>query len=90
MGHRRRPSLDQFLILEKMIMTKPSKSLLSLSHQNKTSYTSDVFCSAKQHVGETIDQYHTRLRYPAATCDFADLDEEIQTQVMEQCNSSCL
>jgi hypothetical protein len=36
----------------------------------------------------TIDQYHTRLRQAAATCDFADNDCEIKTQLIQTMRDS--
>lgn len=53
-------------------------------------YERHVFRQAKQHRGETIDQFHTRLRHLGATCNFTDLEEEIRTQIVEQCSSSRL
>ena len=46
--------------------------------------------SAATGVDESIDQFHTRLRHLGATCDFSDLDEEIRTQIVENCRSSRL
>ena len=53
-------------------------------------YERHVFRRAKQRVDESIDQFHTRLRHLGATCDFSDLDEEIRTQIVENCRSSRL
>ena len=44
-----------------------------------------VFCQAKQMGGETIDVFHTRLRKLARTCEFADVDREIKTQIIQGC-----
>ncbi len=51
-------------------------------------YERHVFRQAKQRHDETIDQFHTRLRYLGTTCGFNDLNEEIRTQLVEQCRSS--
>ena len=40
-------------------------------------YETYVFRQAKQRTGETLDQYHTRLRQLAQTCDFSDIDCEV-------------
>ena len=58
--------------------------------KQNTLYERHVFRQAKQHSGETIDHFHTRLRHLGATCEFADLDEEIRTQIVEQFSSSRL
>ena len=51
-------------------------------------YERHVFRQAKQRHDETIDQFHTRLRHLGTTCGFNDLNEEIRTQLVEQCRSS--
>ena len=53
-------------------------------------YERHIFRRAKQRVDESIDQFHTRLRHLGATCDCSDLDEEIRTQIVENCRSSRL
>ena len=45
---------------------------------------------AKQTRGETIDEFHTRLRTLANTCDFHDVKQEILTQILHGCLSSRL
>ena len=43
-------------------------------------YEAYVFRQTKQRQGETLDQFHTRLRQLAATCEFADVDREVKSQ----------
>lgn len=49
-----------------------------------------VFRSAKQQAGEHLDSYATRLRMLAKNCDFADVDIEIQSQIIQSCTSTRL
>ena len=53
-------------------------------------YERHVFRQPKQRSGETVDQFHTRLRHLGAMCGFTSLDDEIRTQIVEQCSSSRL
>ena len=46
-----------------------------------------VFRQAKQESNESISTFHTRLRQPPATCEFADVDREIKTQIVQSCSS---
>ena len=57
--------------------------------QNST-YEIYKFRQAKQTRGETIDEFHTRLRTLANTCDFHDVKQEILTQILHGCLSSRL
>lgn len=41
-------------------------------------YEIHVFQQARQRPNETIDQFYTRLRQLAQTCEFADSDKEIK------------
>lgn len=43
-----------------------------------------------QESGETLDNYHTRLRILAKNCEFADMTAEIKTQIIQSCTSSQL
>ena len=45
------------------------------------------FRSMPKELNETIEQYITRLRMKAETCEFTDVDEQIQDQVVEKCAS---
>jgi hypothetical protein len=44
----------------------------------------------KQRTGETLDQYATRLRKLARTCEFTDLNKELKFQIILGCVSSRL
>ena len=46
-----------------------------------------VFRQAKQEHNESISVFHTRLRQLAVTCEFADVDREIKTQIVQSCSS---
>jgi hypothetical protein len=43
------------------------------------------FRPASQRHDEKLDSYHTRLRHLASTCEFADMDREIKTQIVRTC-----
>ena len=45
------------------------------------------FRQAKQEPGENVDAFCTRLRQLASTCDFADLQRELKTQILWGCSS---
>ena len=49
-----------------------------------------VFRKSRQAADETLDQYHTRLRKLATTCEFGDVDREIKTQIIQSCISTRL
>jgi hypothetical protein len=49
-----------------------------------------VFRQEKQRTGETLDQYATRLRKLASTCEFIDLNKELKSQIILGCVSSRL
>uniref|UniRef100_A0A669DPM2 Gypsy retrotransposon integrase-like protein 1 n=1 Tax=Oreochromis niloticus TaxID=8128 RepID=A0A669DPM2_ORENI len=49
-----------------------------------------LFRKAVQESGETLDNYHTRLRILAKNCEFADMAAEIKTQIIQSCTSSQL
>ena len=48
------------------------------------------FRDAKQQAHETIDQFATRLRKLAATCDFASIDKEVKSAIIQNCSSKRL
>ncbi len=48
------------------------------------------FRQAKQSPGENLDQYHTKLRQLAESCDFADKEKEIKTQIIQNSSSAKL
>eukprot|EP00795_Rhopilema_esculentum_P011693 gene11693-17_t len=48
------------------------------------------FRQAKQKIGETTDQFATRLCKLATNCEFTDLDKEIKSAIMQNCSSKQL
>jgi transposase InsO family protein len=67
------------------------KALSSYFEPSKnTRYETYVFRQAKQREGETLDQYHMRIRGLAKNCDFADVDAEIYSQIVQSCLSANL
>ena len=46
--------------------------------------------AAKQQADETIDQFTTRLRKLAATCDFTSIDKEVKSAIIQNCSSKRL
>ena len=48
------------------------------------------FCKESQRSDETVDQYITRLRKLASTCDFAYVDKEIKSVLIQNCSSKRL
>ncbi len=50
--------------------------------QRNRRYEVYTFRQAKQEQGETLDQFHTRLRTLAQTCEFSDVNFEIEQQIM--------
>ena len=58
--------------------------------QKNLEYETYKFRKAEQGKDETLAQYHTRLRELAATCEFANDDREIKTQIVQHCRSSKL
>ena len=49
-----------------------------------------MFRQAKQNSGESMNTYHSRLRQLATTCEFADVDKEIKSQIILSCSSQRL
>ena len=49
-----------------------------------------TFRQAKQNSGESMNSYHSRLRQLASTCEFADTDKEIKSQIILSCSSQRL
>lgn len=60
------------------------------SPKKNVQYQVYVFRKATQEPGENLDSYHTRLRMLAKNCEFADVDAEIKTQIIQSCASSRL
>ena len=50
--------------------------------QVNTTYEVYNFRKAQQNEGESFDNFHTRLRTLAKTCEFADADKEIKEQII--------
>ena len=50
--------------------------------QKNKRYDVYVFRKTMQEPNETLDQYHTRLRALADPCEFADLDFELEEQII--------
>ena len=48
------------------------------------------FRKAMQHSGETTDQFATRLRKLASTCEFANVDKEVKSTIIQNCLSKQL
>ena len=48
------------------------------------------FRQSKQEPGESIDTYHTKLRKLAENCEFANVDDEIKSQIIQSCSSTRL
>ena len=48
------------------------------------------FHEAKQQADQTIDQFATRLRNLAATCDFTSIDKEVKSAIIQNCSSKSL
>ena len=44
----------------------------------------------EQKASKTVEQYITRLRQKAVSCNFADVDENTRDQVIEKCSSKRL
>ena len=48
------------------------------------------FRKAVQQSGETVDQFATRLRKLASTCEFTDLAKELKSTIIQNCKSKRL
>ena len=48
------------------------------------------FSQARQQPNETLDQFTTRLRQLASTCEFTSVEKEIKSQIILNCSSSHL
>ena len=60
------------------------------SPKKNVDYQIFQFRQAVQQPGETIDQFVTRLRKLAATCEFHDVSKEIKSAVIQNCQSKRL
>ena len=60
------------------------------SPKRNTDYEIYKFRNAIQSSEETVDQFATRLRNLAQTCDFQDIDREIKSAIIQHCTSKRL
>ena len=58
--------------------------------RQNTEYQKYEFRHLKQNPGETLEKFVSRLRALAATCEFAEPDSEIKSQVISGCQSQKL
>ena len=58
--------------------------------KKNTVYEIYKFRQAKQEESETVDTFHTRLKRLSINCDFATVDKEIKSQIIQGCHSSRL
>ena len=58
-----------------------------LHSKQKREYEIYVFRQAKHEHNDSISAFHTRLRQLSVTCEFADGDREIKTQIVQSCSS---
>ena len=56
--------------------------------KQNTAYETVKFRQAKQHDGESIDCFYTRLPNLASLCDFHDTGNEILAHIIQGCNST--
>lgn len=70
---------------------KPMEKLTAhFTPQQNVDYERYIFRQTKQRREETLDQYNTRLRQLAVTCDFTTVDAEIKSQIICGCSSARL
>ena len=60
------------------------------SPKKNVDYEVFQFCKAVQQSAETVDQFTTRLRKLAATCEFHDAQKEIKFTIIQNCLSKRL
>lgn len=58
--------------------------------QRNVEYEVYVFRQANQKQAETLDQFQTRLRQLAETCEFQNTDREVKSQIVQGCTSTRL
>lgn len=58
--------------------------------KRKIVFETYTYRQTKQRLGETLDQFHTRLRQLASTCEFNDAGKEIYAQIVQNCLSYSL
>ena len=72
--------------LEKLITTITNH----FAPKSNMAYKEYKFRQAKHESGEDIITYYTRLKHLARTCEFADTDREIKSQIVPLCSSTKL
>ena len=75
---------------QEMALPQLWKSLTTISHQKNVTYEIFQFRKAIQQSGETVDQFATRLRKLASTCEFTDLAKELKSTIIQNCQSKHL
>ena len=66
-----------------MLSTQQLQNLLAILNRKRTDCSRFIpFGKAVQGSDETLDQFHTRLRTLAESCEFHDLEFEIQVQIV--------
>ena len=60
------------------------------SPQRNVDYETYLFRQARQNATETLDQFATRLRQLASTCEFTSVEKEIKSQIILNCSSARL
>ena len=70
---------------------KAIDALLSyFTPKKNVAYEEYLFRQAKQDPEENITAYYTNLEHLSETCEFADADREIKTQIIQHCTSTKL
>ncbi len=72
-------------------MIHPSAKIEGLAYfdpQKNRRYEAYRFRQTTQEDNETLEQFHTRLRTMSETCEFANVDFEIEEQIIIGGNSS--
>ena len=75
---------------EKAYKTAMDRLTEYFTPQRNVDYETYVFRQARQQPHETLDQFATRLRQLASTCDFTSVEKEIKSQIILNCSSSRL
>ena len=70
--------------------TLKGKLIEHLEPKKNKEYAVYMFRQAKQHDGESIDEYVTRLRQLAIDCEFHEKDCEVKSQIIQCCSSNRL
>ena len=78
------PDIDETFDAAKQILTQ------YFAPQKSTEFEVYTFRKAKQESHENLDSFHTRLRKLGEHCDFANIDKEIKSQIIQGCTSTRL